>query len=164
MVYAANSEEAECDGNQQLIDDGLLPIFSPEDIIGRINMTDQEYGRKLIIKFPFKDVETPFGLAVRYEGAGENIDFTDELPVSDADEEKDRKRRERASDTEYKEKDTTSLSAEEKQVWLASEMPATADEISRVTGIPVDKVLTAITMLEIGGYIESLPGGKVMRT
>lgn len=164
MTYAANSEEAECDGNQQLVDAGLIPVFSPEDIAGIISGKDEELGRRVLVNFPFKDVETPFGLAVCADGAGNDVVFENAPEeTSEKDAEKDKKRRKQASDISYKEQDTTLLSAVEKQVWLAAELPVTADEIANSAGIPVDKVLTAVTMLEISGYIEALPGGKFVR-
>ena len=166
MTIAANSEESDCDGNQQLIDEGVIPVFSPEDIIGLVSGKDEELGRKLFVSFPFKDAETPFGLAVCSDGAGDDVRFEDEPPKRDDDEhetEKDKKRRKQASDIGYEAKDLTALSPEEKQVWLAAELPATADEIAYASGIPVEKVLTAVTMLEISGYIEALPGGKFVR-
>ncbi len=163
LVYAANSEESDCDGNQQLIDDGFMPVFSPEDIMGFIGRKDEEYGRKLFLNFPFRDVETPFGLAVCADGAGEDVTFEPAAEPDRAEIEKSEKRRKQASDADYKERDLTELSAEEKQVWLAAELPATADEIAYSTGIPVEKVLTAATMLEISGYMEALPGGKFTR-
>ena len=164
MTYAANSEESECDGNQQLIDEGLTPVFSPEDIAGMIGRSDEEYGRRVFVGFPFKDVETPFGLAVCSDGAGNDVPF-ESAPAErgGAEEEKDKKRRKQASDISYKEQDTTQLSAVEKQVWLAAELPVTADEIAHSAGLPVEEVLTAVTMLEISGYIEALPGGKFVR-
>ena len=165
MTFAANSEEADCDGNQQLIDEGVMPVFSAEDIMGIVSAKDEELGRRLFVSFPYKDEETPFGLAVCSDGAADNVMFEEAPDAGDdgREDEKDKKRRKQASDTDYEAKDLTSLSPEEKQVWLSAELPVAADEIAYATGIPVDKVLTAVTMLEISGYIEALPGGKFVR-
>lgn len=50
------------------------------------------------------------------------------------------------------------LSAEEMTFYAALGKPKTVDELT-ATDIPVDKILTILTILELGGHIRALPGG-----
>lgn len=50
------------------------------------------------------------------------------------------------------------LSAEEMTIYAALGKPKTVDELT-ATEIPVDKILTILTILELGGHIRALPGG-----
>ncbi len=65
-----------------------------------------------------------------------------------------------AKDAPIKERDTSSLSENEKKIYALFPENATvsADELSR-SGIPVGTVLQNLTMLEIKGFIKAAPGG-----
>lgn len=43
-------------------------------------------------------------------------------------------------------------------IYAALGKPKTVDELT-ATDIPVDKILTILTILELGGHIRALPGG-----
>lgn len=58
----------------------------------------------------------------------------------------------------------TDVSEDSAKVLTAiSDEPVTTDYISAKTGIPIHELLSALTELEIFGYIESVVGGKYMR-
>ncbi len=62
-------------------------------------------------------------------------------------------------------KTSESLSSEENAVFnaLPENSPATADIIAREASLGVGKVMSILLMLEIKGYVESLPGGRFRR-
>lgn len=55
----------------------------------------------------------------------------------------------------------TDVSEASKKVFMVlSDEPVTTDYISAKTGMPIHELLSALTELEIFGYIESVVGGK----
>ena len=59
---------------------------------------------------------------------------------------------------------SASLSGDERVVWLELAMRATAlDTLTELTALAPSRALAAVTVLELGGLIETLPSGEVRR-
>lgn len=85
--------------------------------------------------------------------SSESLDITDEVLNNEIDDGSD------VSDNEKKyPADISELSL--KVLKTISDIPVTTDYISNKTGIPINALLSALTELEIFGYIESVIGGK----
>lgn len=118
-------------GTNRLIRNGAMPVSSGRDILSEYKHL---FGEKLI----FEETEVKRAY------------------------ERPHKKEEKNATVEEKKKELPS-GLSEKELAIASAIkdePRLADEISRLSGIPVSVVLTHLTMLEIRGTVKRLPGSR----
>ena len=159
-------------GTNELIQTGAKMVTKASDIIieyeflypTRLNLKSlPEFKPKISFKKPKRIAPENQNLLFDDEGhllKGQKVKFNDP-------EEKLTKKItfENKSEDQTEEKDTSELSAEEKLVYdcMPPKTAITVDEITR-NGIAAGNVLTALTFLEIKGFVAALPGGKYIRS
>ncbi len=130
-----------------------LPAFMPKFSASQVSSKSRVSAPKKPIELK-SDILTEFDISSKEDNS---LTFTEEIKATKKNTKKS-ETKERAKDIPTR--DTSSLNETEKKIYdlFPDSGSISADEISRA-GIPVGTVLQNLTMLEIKGFIKTLPGG-----